>query len=142
MTHHTEAELMPCPFCGSEHVIMEQYKADGLRIICKNCAVKREQRTMRKSLDWLRAGMISDWNRCAPAAPVPQWWKLVPVEPTKEMLSQFDELFLNGRISSSGEFLVSVPSHDCNIQVDSCAAKEVYGHMIAAAPTPPEKDNS
>lgn len=72
MNHHTEAELMPCPFCGSEHVIMEQYKADGLRIICKKCAVKREQRTMRKSLDWLRAGMISDWNRRAPAAPVPQ----------------------------------------------------------------------
>lgn len=69
MTHHTEAELLPCRFCGSESVIMEPYKADGLRIICKNCAVKREQRTMRKSIDWLRAGMISDWNRRAPAAP-------------------------------------------------------------------------
>lgn len=61
-------ELKPCPFCGFECVTMEQYKSDGLRIICKGCAVKREQRTMYKSLDWLREGMIEDWNRRAPAS--------------------------------------------------------------------------
>lgn len=77
--------------------------------------------------------------RRAPAAPVPQGWKLVPVEPTKEMLSQFDELFINGRVSSFGEFLVSVPSHDCNIPVDSYTAKEIYDYMLTAAPQPPEE---
>lgn len=117
MTHHTEAELIPCPFCGSKHVIMERYKADGLRIICKNCAVKREQRTMRKSLDWLRAGMISDWNRRAPAAPVPQ--RRLTLDEVEQAVGYHSSAW------------------DC---VDPSDLVDAIFNL-AAAPQPPEKDN-
>ena len=38
------SELKPCPCCGCEKVIFEQYKKNGFRIVCKGCALKREQK--------------------------------------------------------------------------------------------------
>ena len=55
-------QLKPCPCCGCEKVILEQYKKDGIRIICKGCALKREQRIFSQSIEWLEVEIIKDWN--------------------------------------------------------------------------------
>lgn len=61
-------ELKNCPFCGGD-AKLEQYRSDGLRIQCKNCAAKREQRWLYKSREWLQAAMVEDWNARQPALP-------------------------------------------------------------------------
>lgn len=53
--------LKPCPFCGGK-VTIEQYCKNGLVIRCPRCAVKRKQKVLTRSLDWLKERMISDWN--------------------------------------------------------------------------------
>lgn len=55
-------ELKACPFCGGEPV-MEQYARNGIRIKCSTCGVKREQRVLRQTLEWLRDAMTKSWNR-------------------------------------------------------------------------------
>lgn len=61
-----------------------------------------------------------------PAAPVPQGWKLVPVEPTEDMLSA------GGEVSVEGDF--------CGNQVLwHSEVKTIYAAMLAAALQPPEE---
>ena len=63
-------ELSPCPFCGGP-VSMRPYKNNGFVIQCRSCAVKREQRVLRQSVEWLETRMIEDWNRRAALAATP-----------------------------------------------------------------------
>ena len=70
---------------------------------------------------WGRGHKEAQWAswqaaRRAPAAPVPQGWKLVPVEPTEEMLR-----------SMAGQFFGTMPE-----------AKAAFDEALAAAPQPPE----
>jgi hypothetical protein len=59
------AALLPCPFCGGS-AGFGPYKRDGLVLKCMTFGcVKREQRTLRKSIEWLREAMTVDWNRRA-----------------------------------------------------------------------------
>lgn len=61
-TPHGAPELLPCPFCGSDAEFVP-YKKDGLTLKCKGLGcIRRDQRTLRHSLDWLRDGMTADWN--------------------------------------------------------------------------------
>lgn len=55
-------QLKPCPCCGCKRVVIEQYKKDGIRVICKGCALKREQRVISRPIGWLEGEMIKDWN--------------------------------------------------------------------------------
>ena len=57
-----------------------------------------------------------------PAAPVPQGWKLVPVEPTEKMIS---------------EGCCAQTLKDGHRYIGECAAKTAWSFMLAAAPTPP-----
>ena len=57
--------LLPCPFCGSEAIEMKQYCRNGLRIRCRNCCIKREQKTLRFGLEWLEQVMVEHWNKRA-----------------------------------------------------------------------------
>lgn len=67
MTHNTDAELLPCPFCGTDAKAVNSYEDDDWRVECWNdeCSVhgKRCQN---------RSDAALEWNRRAPAAPVPQ----------------------------------------------------------------------
>ena len=55
-------KLLPCPFCGYDKIEIEQYRKDGLKIQCKRCSVKRQQRCYKFSLEWLENKMIEHWN--------------------------------------------------------------------------------
>lgn len=121
MTHHTDAELLPCPFCCAgitsirENGKMwtgQRYSEPTSVSVMHHCepvdgqpsrAIERVGRDMESA--------VAAWNRRAPAAPVPHGWKLVPVEPTDEILAA-----------------TSWPG----------CAKTDYAHMLAAAPQPPE----
>jgi len=56
-----ENNLLPCPFFGGE-AELNQYCKNGLRIKCKSCLIKKEQKVLMLSMDWLREHMIKDWN--------------------------------------------------------------------------------
>ncbi|MDH0495743.1 Lar family restriction alleviation protein [Comamonas aquatica] len=116
MTHHTEAELLPCPFCGTAAKAVNSYEDDDWRIECWNdecsCHGKRCQN---------RSDAVFEWNRRAPGSPVPQGWKLAPVTPTKEQLRA-------GYWSGAGEIRLH----------EEWARKASYERMLSAAPQPPE----
>ncbi len=57
-----ENKLLPCPFCGGEPEI-KQYCSKGIRIKCKSCLIKKEQKVLRYSIEWLKDKMIEDWNK-------------------------------------------------------------------------------
>ncbi len=59
---------------------------------------------------------------------VPEGWKLVPIDPTKEMLLQ---------VETPSEYKFEVSAGTENAPVDSETAAEIYCAMLAAAPTPP-----
>ena len=69
MKHPTEVEtnteLLPCPFCGGTAEI-EPYKRNGYKLKCLNCTIQYRQLTIHKSLEWLRAKMIENWNKKNP----------------------------------------------------------------------------
>lgn len=71
MTNETgRAGLLPCPFCGGE-AEFKPYKKDGLTIKCKSFGcVRRDQRVLRQSIDWLREAMAKDWNTRTNPPPV------------------------------------------------------------------------
>lgn len=76
--------------------------------------------------DLAYACLLIDAYGGAPAAPVPQGWKPVPMEPTLEMRRAFDSAFT--------EYL----AEDDDEKNDIWLIKKI----IEAAPQPPEKDNA
>lgn len=64
-----EDSILPCPFCGGEPVLIPYYsthrgkRTEGFTIKCSSCVIKKDQMTMKYGLDWLRAVMITDWNK-------------------------------------------------------------------------------
>ena len=88
-------DLQPCPCCGSE-ATMQQTGRDKLKIQCKGCAIKHEQRCWRYSLEWLEKKMADTWNRRTP----PEGMALVPREITAEsghkagVMGEFSETVL------------------------------------------------
>lgn len=76
MTHNTDAELLPCPFCGELPIVAKHFRED-MHTLIHRCKVAG-------AISWdfgCKARHIEQWNTRAPAAPVPQGWKLVPIEP-------------------------------------------------------------
>lgn len=113
MTHNTDAELLPCPFCGTDAKAVNSYEDDDWRVECwsDECSVhgKRCQN---------RSDAALEWNRRAPAAPVPQGWKMVPVEPPQEALYAIDRLVDDPRAFEDSE--------------------SFWDYLLAAAPQPPD----
>lgn len=102
-------ELKPCPFCGEADLLgFEQNKQGWVVVACKNCGASGSN---GRSTTEIEAAAF--WNRRAqPAAQaVPEGWKLVPVEPTTEMLR-------------------------AGVDV-AVGALPIYRAMLDAAPTPP-----
>ena len=61
MTELSATQLLPCPFCGGEAEI-KPWGNDGLIVGCTWCGIKREQKVLRRSIEWLRPLMIHGWN--------------------------------------------------------------------------------
>lgn len=69
MTDHTPTpepmpELLPCPFCGGDSSI-NKISPKKVEIKCTRCFVKRTQRCLRFSVDWLMGEMARKWNQRA-----------------------------------------------------------------------------
>lgn len=85
-----KTELLPCPFCGSA-AEFETIPAGALAK-CPGCGVAMMNGGIGVGWYETRELAAADWNRRAasaqqPAQAVPDGWKLVPVDPTEEMLS-------------------------------------------------------
>lgn len=111
MTHNTEGEraaLLSCPFCKNEAT--DYYRPSGWYISCTRCNAST-------CITDTREQAAEYWNRRAPAAPVPQGWKLVPISPTQEQLRA-------GYWSGAGEIRLH----------EEWARKESYERMVQNAP--------
>ena len=73
---NNQAELLPCPFCGKT-VELTQTGRNQLTIKCKSCQIKRVQKVLRYSLDWLESRMIEAWNKRQPIIDIPGVKELV-----------------------------------------------------------------
>lgn len=102
------AALEPCPFCGAS-VDMNYHKpTESFYVACSECSAHTCDHGAEE------AEAAAAWNRRAPkASAVPEGWKLVPMEPTPEMLSA----------AWNGGALGGEDDH-----------RECYGYMLAAAP--------
>lgn len=55
----SEEKLLPCPFCGSENIMLDKTKEDTLHLaVCRNCVAEVSGFT--------RDGAIRAWNRRKP----------------------------------------------------------------------------
>ena len=116
-------EIKPCPFCGAggDRIIIQEQEPHkhafatfmpdhhgSATIECAGCNIGMVEDTKEK--------VIAAWNRRAPAASgaTPEGWKLVPVEPTPEMVIAF------------------------NRGIDFLTWGDCFRAMIAAAPLPPD----
>lgn len=131
MQAEQQSELLPCPFCGGP-VKLEQPldtfdRQIGPRkwwgVVCRNtinlggtCAI--EQRPSA-SID----AAVARWNRRAALShpSTPQGWKLVPVEPTKEMLK------------------AGTTARTEHRRMHHMQSEAVYKAMLNAGPPPPEQ---
>ena len=113
MTNHTDAELLPCPFCGdhAETDFIPEHHSYAIECHSTGCAARVIKETAEDA--------VEAWNRRAPAAPVPQGWKLVPEWPTVEMSVAGDDVY-----REDGP--------------DVFSSNTIYTRMLAAAPQPPE----
>lgn len=118
MTHHTDAELLPCPFCGdhAETDFIPEHHSYAIECHSMGCAARVIKDTASDA--------IEAWNRRAPAAPVPQGWKLVPEKGTEAMARAF-------RADDA-------PGYFCMTTLRCADFSERYAAMLAAAPQPPE----
>lgn len=108
MTHHTDAEQL--------HQLLELVLTELDR---KAIPIAYMQEIDRKG-----KAFIEQAARRAPAAPVPQGWRLVPVESTEAMARAF-------RADDA-------PGYFCMTTLRCADFSERYVAMLAAAPQPPE----
>lgn len=115
MTHHTDAELLPCPFCGdhAETDFIPEHHSYAIECHSIGCAARVIKETAEDA--------VEAWNRRAPVVKVPQGCKPVPVE-------------LLERIQESLGLFVSDQGWS---QSDMDTADALDG-LLAAAPQPPE----
>ena len=67
--------LKPCPFCGGKASI-NQIALNKVEIKCTRCFVKRTQRCLRRSVEWLKSEMTKKWNtRPQPTDPFDSEWQ-------------------------------------------------------------------
>jgi len=74
----SKGELKPCPCCGGE---AELYITGGRQITinCKGCGIKRVQKVLRLSLNWLEKEMVKHWNT-RPSTPKKEWISVKDLE--------------------------------------------------------------
>lgn len=72
--------LLPCPFCGAAaRTDLLPHSGGPGWVQCSECECDQYM------CDTIEEA-VAKWNRRAPAQSVPEGWKLVPIEPTAEMI--------------------------------------------------------
>jgi Lar family restriction alleviation protein len=94
MSRSEEVELLGCPFCGGAAEIERYGDARQSTIyVCTECGARLET-----GETWAHG---TRWNTRAPSA-LPVGWKLVPVEPTEEMIEAMNEGFRSKSRTAAG----------------------------------------
>jgi len=84
--------LKPCPFCGGEATF--DHDDNGWNWIeCLACGASTNARV--SAMDDCKPLLLEQWNKrvpseVQPASSVPTGWKLVPIDPTRNMLDIMD----------------------------------------------------
>lgn len=115
-------KLLPCPFCGAP---ADDFNPDGdmegYSISCSSRAAftaKDARPCPMNTFSYANEERaIEAWNRRVPRPTIPEGWKLVPVEPTEEMIVAFVEQWYCHRQS-----------------IDDPQMDDAYQAMLAAAP--------
>ena len=123
-------ELLPCPFCGAgtTRVVMNGQTWTGTKYsdpisvsVVHHCdPIEGQPSRQIERIGRDAESAIAAWNRRASPASAPAGWKLVPVEPTEEIL---DVMFDAG-----------IDRHDGDLTI-------LYRAILAAAPTPPSTED-
>ena len=84
-------ELLPCPFCGGEALPTAHLTYNWFAPVCGRCnargpSVKIERDSDPQEMRNLMNQADENWNHRASPASAPEGWKIVPVEPTGEMV--------------------------------------------------------
>lgn len=112
-----DAELLPCPFCGSQPFPSPQSThgaVDDRQVWCSACNASGPSKESENLA-------IEHWNTrqaCGQQQAVPEGYKLVPIEPTTEMLKALACL----TVLDNEDMLFGLST---------------YAAMLAAVPTPP-----
>ena len=119
MTHHTDAELLPCPFCGdhAETDFIPEHHSYAIECHSMGCAARVIKDTASDA--------IEAWNRRAPAAPVPQFSRIA--QKKLDYLLEAGEAITGYAIENKDGRRGAIDCHGF-----------VYWWQDAAAPQPPE----
>ena len=122
-------ELRECPLCDAADIVISPVR-DGLVCGCRSCGCRVNAYNGPTPV---RERVIAAWNRRESSSQVEGGWKLVPIEPTEEMLNAAVDVdsFKLGDISPLG-FRISP-----QMLFERC-----YGAMLAASPHPPAGDGT
>ena len=124
-------ELLPCPFCGGEALPTAHLTYNWFAPVCGRCnargpSVKIERDSDPQEMRNLMNQADENWNHRASPASVPEGWKLVPVEPTEEMVNAF-----------KSADLTELRRYGVTISRLLVRFTQNYRAMLAAAPNPP-----
>ena len=144
-------ELRECPFCGAgtTRVVMNGQTWTGTKYsdpisvsVVHHCdPIEGQPSRQIERIGRDAESAIAAWNRRASPASVPEDWKLVPVEPTEEMLFKghmeidFDR---NAQNTLELEHPSQTDDGGTSIRTDMTDA---WVAMLAAAPTPPSTED-
>lgn len=105
-------KLLPCPFCGGEPVkTLRKYNPFAKCVTPECISTKLPLIKLDHQPD------IDEWNRRAAQPSAPDGWKLVPMEPTREMV-------LAGKRTIKG----------ADTTFEGILTAAAYSSMLAAAP--------
>ena len=120
-------ELRECPFCGGEASF--DHDDNGWNwVVCEKCGVSTDCRT--HTMEDCHPLLAEQWNRRASPASAPAGWKLVPVEPTEEMVNAF-----------KSADLTELRRYGVTISRLLVRFTQNYRAMLAAAPTQPASED-
>lgn len=137
MTHHTDAQLLPCPFCGSEaHFEMDDDRWEWIE--CGSCGMQGNRSA--SLMEDCKPKLAEAWNRRAPAATVVQGWRdgvLAVADMLKKKADAFADAYgyddMGGLSFGQGSHADAKLEHHSNL----LELEEEVRAMLAAEHQPP-----
>lgn len=137
MTHHTDAELLPCPFCGSR-----ARRSKGGAWHGTGCAGAHGCPAYLSALTYRTQEEADEaWNRRAPAVPVPQSIEQMAVDRYKVVPSHSSMFYPCAVVAGDGQQQLYIGREaECQNMARKFTGAFLDGAFVAlaAAPQPPE----